>query len=73
MTCDHERWYYLDADVLSASTVVTISRAKRRAETLTEDCRTIADWCHAPERYGFHCHAPTINGVPLCHRPRCAP
>ena len=63
MTCEHGRWYYLDADVLSASTVVTISRAKGRDETVTEDCRTIADWCHAP----------IIDGVPLCHRPRFAP
>lgn len=32
-------------------------------------CLDIRDWCHAIQsRYGedAHCHAPIINGVPIC-------
>lgn len=32
------------------------------------NCETITDWCHTPAYdNGGHCHAPIINGVPLCN------
>ena len=34
--------------------------------TDSSGCEAVSDWCHADGKSG-HCHAPIINGVPLCH------